>query len=246
MVALRVSILLALLSPLAFAACASAKVRPAPRVDLSGARQAVEGARKAGASVKAPDVFKQAERHLAQAEALAGAKDPGPETSIRAEGLGELAAAEAHCATTLARLADSAEKAEKPAKASEPERTGPRLKKAEEDNRRLEERIALLLHDLEITETEVIRTKARLKGIGTKAEASSAIAEARILMGRLDPRTSAATLSRCEESLAKAEKQIKEENYGAALFFAIKAQDVATKARESPDPGRSSPSPSSN
>lgn len=238
----RLPWLLALLLTPVLAACASAKVRPASHVDLSAARQAVEAARKAGAPAKAPDAFKQAERHLREAESMAGAKELTPEKSVRARGLGELAAAEARCATTLALLATSGDRAAKSG-AGEVERVSARLRKAEEDNRRLEERIALLLHDLDVTETEVIRTKARLKGIETKAEASSAIAEARILMGRLDPKTKAATLSLCEDSLAKAEKQLQQENYGAALFFAMKAQDAATKAQESPDARRPSPSP---
>jgi len=227
--------------PLAFGGCASAKVRPVGRVDLGTAQQAVEAARKAGAPTRAADTFKQAERHLREAEALAAAKDLTAEKSVRAQGLGELAAAEAHCATTLARLSAPAPTTAK-APPAEVERVNARAKKLEEDSRRLEERIALLLHDLEVTETEIIRTKARLKGIETKAEASSAIAEARILMGRLDAKANAAILSMCEDSLAKAEKQLQQENYGAALFFAMKAQDAATKAHESPD-RRASPSP---
>jgi hypothetical protein len=233
----------ALLLAVSLAACASARARPSSsRVDLNGARQAVEAARKAGAAAKAPDTFKQAERHLREAESLASAKEPTPEKSLRAQSLGELATAQAHCALTLARLASTPEKTAKNGTV-EVERANTRLKKAEEDHKRLEERIALLLHDLEVTETEVIRTKARLKGIETKAEASSAIAEARILMGRLDPKAKAATLGLCEDSLAKAEKQLQQENYGAALFFAMKAQDAATKAQESPDSRRPSASP---
>jgi hypothetical protein len=234
----------ALLLAVSLAACASAKVRPASsRVDLSRARQAVEAARKAGAAAKAPETFKQAERHLRDAESLASAKELTSERSVRAQSLGELATAQAHCALTLTRLATTApEKTAKPGTV-EVERANTRLKKAEEDHKRLEERIALLLRDLEVTETEVIRTKARLKGIETKAEASSAIAEARILMGRLDPKTNAATLGLCEDSLAKAEKQLQQENYGAALFFAMKAQDAATKAQESPDARRPAASP---
>jgi len=224
-------------------ACASAKVRPGARVDLSAAQQAVEAARKAGAPAKAADMFKQAERHLREAESVAASKDLTPERSVRAQGLGELATTEAHCATTLARLASPASERTAKAPHAEVERANARAKKLEEDNRRLEERVALLLHDLDVTETEIIRTKARLKGIETKAEASSAIAEARILMGRLDAKANAATLSMCEDSLAKAEKQLQQENYGAALFFAMKAQDAATKAQESPDSRRPSPSP---
>ena len=62
-------------------------------------------------------------------------------------------------------------------------------------------------------------------------------------MGRLDSKAHAATLAICEDSLAKAEKQLQQENYGAALFFAMKAQDAATKAQESPDSRRPSPTP---
>ena len=241
----RVSRLLPVLLPLALGACASAKVGVrGSRVDLSAARQAVEAARKAGAPAKAPDTFKQAERHLREAESLARATELTPEKSTRAKGLGELAVAEAHCATALARLAPATPATTaRTTPSAEVERANTRSKKLEDDAKRLEERIALLLHDLEVTETEVIRTKARLKGIETKAEASSAIAEARILMGRLDAKSYAATLSLCEDSLAKAEKQLQQENYGAALFFAMKAQDAATKAQESPDSRRPSPSP---
>ena len=244
----RITRLLPFLLPLALGACASAKVRPGARVDLSAAQQAVEAARKAGAPAKAPDIFKQAERHLREAQSAAAAKDLTPEKSVRARGLGELATSEAHCAVTLARLATPAPGPDRPARTptAEVERANERARKLEDDNRRLEERIALLLRDLDVTETEIIRTKARLKGIETKAEASSAIAEARILMGRLDAKVNAATLSMCEDSLAKAEKQLQQENYGAALFFAMKAQDAATKAQESPDSRRASPTPPPN
>jgi hypothetical protein len=238
----RATRLLPVLLPLALGACASAKIRPGARVDLSAAQQAVEAARKAGAPAKAADMFKQAERHLREAQSAAAVKDLTPEQSVRAQGLGELATAEAHCAVTLTRLATAPDRT---ARTPPPEvdRANTRVRKLEEDNRHLEERIALLLHDLDVTETEIIRTKARLKGIETKAEASSAIAEARILMGRLDAKANAATLGMCEDSLAKAEKQLQQENYGAAIFFAMKAQDAATKAQESPDSRRASPSP---
>jgi hypothetical protein len=50
-------------------------------------------------------------------------------------------------------------------------------------------------------------------------------------MSRLDARDRA-TVSRCQELLEKAEQQIGENNFGAAVFFARKAQDIATKAGE--------------
>ena len=105
--------------------------------------------------------------------------------------------------------------------------------------------MAVLTRDLEVTETELIRTKARLKGNETKAEASAAIAEARILAGRLaEDKTPASVLARSEESLAKAEEQLSAGNYGAALFFASKAQDlVARVKRAGGEKPRRRPSP---
>ena len=213
-------------------ACASSAPKPgAPgptrRVDLGRARAAVEEARKAGAPQRAADTFKQAESHLREAESLAARGAAVPvDRAQRAEFLGRLATAEAHCATNLARLSSAAGGS----RAGRDDGDA-RYRRAEEERRRLEERVALLQRELELTEMEVVRTKARLQGIETKAEASSAIAEARILVSRLDARDRA-TVSRCQELLDKAEQQINENNFGAAVFFARKAQDIATKARE--------------
>jgi hypothetical protein len=45
------------------------------------------------------------------------------------------------------------------------------------------------------------------------------------------------TVGRCQELLAKAEAQLGENNFGAAVFFARKVQDMVTKGREaSPAP----------
>ena len=61
-----------------------------------------------------------------------------------------------------------------------------------------------------MTETELIRSKARLKGNETKAEASAAIAEAQILAGRLAEDKSRASTLRAERRnrCAKAEEQL--------------------------------------
>jgi hypothetical protein len=199
------------------------------RVDLKNARAAVEEARKAGAPARAPETFKQAESHLKQAESLAGRGNVAAEKAQRAEFLGLLATTEARCATNLVRVQSGGGGAAKGA--ADDAETAARLRRAEEERRRLDEKVALLQRELELTEMEVVRTKARLQGIETKAEASSAIAEARILMTRLDTRDRA-TLGRCQELLDKAERQIAESNFGAAVFFARKAQEIATKARE--------------
>jgi hypothetical protein len=221
--------------------CATARSRPVVVVDLRAARAAIEEARQAGAPKHAPETYAQADLHLKEAEALVAAKGDGArDRSLRADGLAHLAEAEARCAAATARLASSvkAEREKKTASSTDLDRLNARLRRSEDDQRRLEERVALLLRDLELTETEIIRTKARLKGIETRAEASSAIAEARILAGRLDPKARAATLGLCNENIAKAEQQLTQVNYGAAVFFAMKAQDIAKKAQEASDPGR--------
>jgi len=79
---------------------------------------------------------------------------------------------------------------------------------------------------------QFIRAKARLKGIETKAEASSAVAEARILMLRLkDEKGSAASVARVQEKLDRAEQQLQEGNFGAAIFFAMRAKELLDPAR---------------
>jgi hypothetical protein len=221
--------------------CATARPGPAVVVDLGFARAALEEARQAGAPKHAAESYAQADLHLKEAESLLATKGDGArDRALRADGLARLCAAEARCAAAAARLASAVkvERDKKTPNTAELDRLNARLRRSEEDQRRLEERVVLLLRDLELTETEIIRTKARLKGIETRAEASSAIAEARILAGRLDPRARAATLGLCNENIAKAEQQLGQVNYGAAVFFAMKAQDIAKKAQEASDPGR--------
>jgi hypothetical protein len=208
------------------AACASAPA--GPRVDLAPARAAVDEARKGGAEQRAPQALARAEQTLEKAETLASSDDRGRRTE--AARLAEVAATEARCALELSRSSRSVERV---ATAAEGERNAGRLRRLEEEHKRLEDRIALLLRDLEMTETELIRSKARLKGNETKAEASAAIAEARILMRRVaDDSASASALARGNESLAKAEEQLLAGNYGAAIFFAMKAQDTATRSQQ--------------
>lgn len=139
--------------------------------------------------------------------------------------------AEARCATLLdavARTAPAPESARAlPVADSETEKLRARLRRAGEEQKKLEEKLAVLHRDLEATETEVIRTKAKLKGIETKAEASSAIAEARILLlRRNDEKKRTADIARAEEKLERAERQLRDGNFGAAVFFALQAQEL--------------------
>jgi HEPN domain-containing protein len=210
-------------------------------VDLDPARAAVAEAREAGAPARAAEAFGRAEQDLHRAETLESGRDV-PRDHRGAQQAALLAIAEAHCATalsrTLVRTEQTATKAQAAVAAStaEVDRLNARLKKMEEDQHRLDEKVAVLTRDLEVTETELIRTKARLKGNETKAEASAAIAEAHILAGRMaEDKSRASVLARSEESLAKAEEQLSAGNYGAALFFASKAQDLVARVKEGGD-----------
>jgi SH3 domain-containing protein len=216
-------------------------------VDLDAARAAVKEARDADAPARAADSFARAEGHLQEAEKLSEGRE-GHHDRRGAARAADLAVAEAHCATALSKSVRQVEvvttkaAAAAAANTAETDRLSARLRKAEEDQKRLEEKVSALARDLEVTETELIRTKARLKGNETKAEASAAIAEARILAGRVaEDKTRTSDLARTQESLGKAEEQLTAGNYGAALFFATKAQDQTMRPAE--DDGHGAPVP---
>ncbi|HET8644372.1 MAG TPA: SH3 domain-containing protein [Vicinamibacteria bacterium] len=207
-------------------ACASSGGRVA--VNLDPARRALAEAREAGAPAAAPASYAAAEAQLKKAESLAAGRNADArEAALGAEWMARLAATEARCASTTATVREEVQARS----TGDSQRLQARLRRAEEEQRRLEERLAAGQRDLEVTEMELIRTKARLKGLETKAEASSAIAEARILLRRAEGR-GGALLALGEQSLAKAEQQLREENFGAANFFALKAQDLATRAQD--------------
>jgi hypothetical protein len=204
------------------AGCASAAKPRA--VDLQPARQALAAARAEGAPEKAPQSFTRAQDELREAESLVAAKGDASEAAVKAEWAARLALTEARCV------------APEPEKTTAPDdlrRMEARARRAEDERRRLEEENAVRRRELEATETELIRTKARLKGLETRADAASAIAEARILMRRAETgRGRSADIARAQESLVRAEELLKEDNFGAAIFFASKAQDLVAKVNE--------------
>jgi hypothetical protein len=222
----------ALVPLLAIAGCATTSPPP-PRVDVAPARQALEGARSAGAAERAPEDLRRAEALLAEAEALAAA--PGKGTAERARdaaALLRLSAAHAEFARALAAARGPAACLVVEALPEVPcTEFQSRLERSEEEQRRLEDRVHLLLKELELTETEVIRTKAKLKG-QSKAEAYSAVAEVRILLRRLsDEKLRSPNIARCTELLERAEALINEDNIDGAVFLATTAQDLIEQTR---------------
>jgi hypothetical protein len=226
----------------ALGGCASAP----PEVDLAPARKAVEEARARAASAEAKECLAQAEQDLSGAERLASTS--GAEERSRAAVLASAAVAGAACVDRLdVQARRLGVPVGQPAAAAtggsgEPEKLRARLRKAADDQKRLEEMLAVLQQDLETTENELIRTKAKLKGIETKAEASSAIAEAQTLLLRSgDEKVRPTNVARAREKLGIAETQLRAGNYGAAVFFALQAQDLLEK----PGRGRATSPPES-
>ena len=220
------------LVPLLAGGCTTAVL---PAVDLAPARKAVAEATEGARGDEARAAAARSRLKLGEAEALAGSTKP--ELRRRATALAELAVAEARCATLLDLVArsETLPATPRPATAAsegETERLRARLRRAGDEQKKLEERVGVLQRDLEATETELVRTKARLKGIETKAEASSAIAEARILVLRKkDEKKRTAALARAEEKLERAERHLREENWGAAVFCALQAQELLENDR---------------
>lgn len=232
------------LPALVLAAGCAARTAPPVRVDLAPAREALENARLLSLDT-ANECFVKAEGHLNEAESLAGTRDP--EKSRQAEWLARLSLVESHCAATIAKLAESQRAAAAPVAAGrneELEAARKSLRSSEDERRKLEERVAVLQRTLEVTETEVIRAKAKLKGIETRAEASSAIAEARILLQRLkDEKKGSASLALSQDKLDQAAEQLQAQDYSMAAFYALQAQEILEGVRRglSLDPERAAP-----
>lgn len=222
----------ALALSLCLPACATAPRQALPAVDLSAARLALASAEgPAAAAPAAAACLDRARQRLQEAEGLANA--PTAAERERAAGLARLAEAEAGCATALVAAVEAARASSASASAGSARASGEaeaRARQAEAEVRRLEERVALLQRHLDATETELIRSKARLKGVETRAEASAAIAEARVLMRRaLDARGRTDAVGLCQISLDKAEDAMEKGNFGMAVFYAVQARDRAAE-----------------
>jgi uncharacterized protein YgiM (DUF1202 family) len=103
------------------------------------------------------------------------------------------------------------------------------LDNAQAEMKRLGEYVTQLQRDKDTLNRGILRANVRLKGSASAEEATSAIAEARLLLTEIPP-TEASTLALCTESIAKAEGHFRAQNYGAALFFALQAQEEASDA----------------
>lgn len=105
---------------------------------------------------------------------------------------------------------------------------------AERDRARLLEReVERLVTDLEAAEQALVSAESGLRGEASRADAVSTLAGARIQVDRARQEAPwQETLAEATEKLEEAQSQIEAERFGAAIFFARRAERIAGRAQE--------------
>jgi Bacterial SH3 domain len=123
------------------------------------------------------------------------------------------------------------------------------LSKETTANRALEEQLAglqlqLLEQDAQVKEVnkklddatlEVVRAKAKLQSLESKAEAASTLAEGEIAMKALKSKVAGVkdpVLNQAESLLNSSNQELKKENYGGALYLAAQAKTLIKEEQE--------------
>lgn len=102
---------------------------------------------------------------------------------------------------------------------------------------RLERDAERLRADIEDAEETLVSLESGLKGMHSRADAVSALADARILVGRAAEQAPwrRQSIERAREKLAEAERHIEENYFGSAVFFTARgrrlAEEVLAQAR---------------
>jgi Spy/CpxP family protein refolding chaperone len=99
---------------------------------------------------------------------------------------------------------------------------------------RLEREVEHLRADLSEAEQELVAAESGLRGSRSRADAISALAEARIQVERATKRAPwrAPLLKEAEEKLDEAERLVEAESFGSAIFFAARAGRIARNTLE--------------
>jgi hypothetical protein len=99
---------------------------------------------------------------------------------------------------------------------------------------RLEREVERLRADLSEAEQELVAVESGLRGTRSRADAISALAEARIQVERAKRRAPwrAPLLKEAEDKLDEAERLVAAESFGSAIFFASRAARIARNTLE--------------
>lgn len=117
-------------------------------------------------------------------------------------------------------------------------------RRAESDRvSRLERDVQHLRADLSQAEQELVAMESGLRGSRVRADAISALAEARIQVERATRRApwQASLLKEAGEKLDEAERLVAAENFGSAIFFASRAERIARETLEEARAAESEP-----
>ena len=126
-----------------------------------------------------------------------------------------------------------------PPAAATPEPIDPAIYQRADSERRehLEREVARLRSDLLEAEDSIVSLESGLRGLHTRADAISAVAEARTALDRA--KRSAPwrrdRIAEAHDKLAEADRQLAAEHLGAAVFFAGRAQRITESLRVEAD-----------
>jgi uncharacterized membrane protein YqiK len=111
-----------------------------------------------------------------------------------------------------------------------------RLLDKETQIKELNERQALLQKKLEEAFQEVVRTKAKLHGLESKAEAVSSMAEAEValkaLKAKADGQEKSPEVIQAEHLLRLSARELQKENHSGALYLASQAKELVKLGHE--------------
>ena len=106
--------------------------------------------------------------------------------------------------------------------------------RAQEERREyLEREVERLRADLQQAEESIVSLESGLRGLHTRADAVSAVAEARIALDRVSKSAPwrRDRIAEAREKLSEADLQLAADHLGAAMFFAARAQRITESLR---------------
>lgn len=163
-----------------------------------------------------------------------------PAAVVNEEALAERTRREA-CERDLAAAREAVARSEAAARAAEARvvELTTRLAEKSAEAQELSDRQAVLQRQLDEAIQEVVRAKAKLRSLESRADAASTMAEAEIALESLQGRRGGANrqeLEKAEELLRMSSAEFERENYGGALFLATQAKGHLRAAEVAPAP----------
>jgi len=108
------------------------------------------------------------------------------------------------------------------------------LQRAQTDRREyLEREVTRLREDLQQAEDSIVQLESGLRGLHTRADAVSAVAEARIALDRVSKSVPwrRDRVGEARAKLEEADRQLAADHFSAAVFFAARAQRITESLR---------------